>query len=547
VAGVERTPLFDEYLRRAKGNRIALKRLIGRKGTAGYDEDAQRVLASFLTSNARAASANLHLGEMARMIEAIPKEKGDVKDEAIKLQQFVQNPTEEAAQIRGLLFVQYLGGSVASAMVNMTQPFMMTFPYLSQFGGAAKAAARLGAAIKDSMGTVDDRSELGRALAKASKEGIVSPQELHQLQAESSRSMGSHPGVRRLLWVWGSLFSLAEQFNRRVTFIAAYRTAQEQGIGDPYRFAGEAVDQTQGVYNRGNRPNWARGAVGATLFTFKQYSISYVEFLKRLPPKERAIALAVLVLAAGLQGLPGGDDLDDIIDTLGQHMGYDTNAKAWKAQVLTDALGEGAADFVLRGFSAIPGFPLDVSARLALSNLIPGTGILLKNKADKSGEIFDMLGPIGGAARDALKGEFRPLAIRNLAKGLEMYQTGEYRDTRDRRVLDVGAMDSVIKGVGFQPAAVARESRRINVSNQQVQLARTIEAEIATTWAQGVADSEPEKVQQARERLRQWNVDNPRSRIVIHSDQIKRRVREMKMSREQRFLKSVPREMRGEV
>ncbi len=543
VSGVEKTPLFEQYLRLTKSNRSALKRLIKRKGIAGYSEDTQRVLASFLTSNARASAGNLHLGDMARLVEEIPKERGDVKDEAIKLQQYVQNPTEEAQRLRGLLFVQYLGGSIASALVNMTQPFMMTFPYLSQFGGAGKAAARLGEAMKAALTKPD--GELGRALAKAEKEGIVSPQELHQLQAEASRTMGNHPLARRFLFTWGAAFSLAEQFNRRVSFIAAWNTAKAQGIANPFQFAAKAVDETQGVYNRGNRPNWARGAVGSTLFTFKQYSISYIEFLKRLPNKERAIALMVLMLAAGAEGLPFAEDLTDLIDTIGQALGYDTNSKAWRNQVLADAIGDEAADFALHGFSAMPGFPLDVSGRLALSNLIPGTGILLKHKTEKSGEVFDVLGPAGGLVRDALKGEFRPLAIRNLDKGLQMYQTGEYRDTRDRRVVDVDGLDSAVKAIGFQPAEVARESRKIQLTNQQVQLARAVESEIAAEWAQGIADKEPEKVRKAKQRLDEWNRDNPRSRIAINTGQLQRRVRELRMTRQERFQKTIPREMRS--
>jgi N12 class adenine-specific DNA methylase len=545
LTGVEQTPLFQEYLRRAKSNRSALKRLIQRKGVAGYSEDAQRVLASFVTSNARAASSNLHIGDMGDLIEAIPKSKGDVKDEAIRLKEYVQNPTEEAGRLRGLLFVQYLGGSVASAMVNMTQPFMMTFPYLSQFGGAAKAAARLGDAVKAALGKPD--GALGAALAKAEKEGIVSPQELHQLQAEASRTLANHPVARRMLFVWGSMFSLAEQFNRRVSFIAGWNTAVANGNPNPYAFATATVDQTQGVYNKGNRPNWARGAVGATLFTFKQYSISYMEFLKRLPPKERAIALLVLVLAAGAQGLPFADDLDDLIDTLGQHMGYDTNAKAWKTKVLKDALGEWGADFALHGFSAMPGFPLDVSGRLAMSNLIPGTGTLLKSKTDKTNEVLETIGPAGGLLKDAIRGDFAPLAIRNLGKSITMFQTGEYRDTKNRKVVDVSPLDALVKGVGFQPAAVAREQRGINIANARVQLARNVEGEIASTWAQGIADREPDKVREAKARLAEWNQDNPNSRIGITTRQLERRVKEIRMTRKQRFDKAVPKEMRGSV
>ena len=123
-----------------------------------------------------------------------------------------------------------------------------------------------------------------------------------------------------MLFAWGGFFSLAEQFNRRATFAAAYQLAQERQMADPFEFASEAVSATQGVYNRGNRPQWARGPVGATVMTFKQFSISYLEFLSRLPRREKAIALGVLMVAAGLEGLPFADDLDDLIDTIMQRL-----------------------------------------------------------------------------------------------------------------------------------------------------------------------------------------------------------------------------------
>lgn len=561
VAGLEKNEAFQAYLRLAKNNRSAMKRLIKRTGVAGFSEDTPRVLAAFLTSNARAASSALHLGELAAAVEDIPKEHGDVKDQAIKLREYVQNPQEEAQAIRSLLFVQYLGGSVASAIVNMTQPLMMTFPYLSQFGGPAKAAARLASAVRQAVTGVDPKTELGRALKLAEKEGITAPQELHQLQAEAWRTLGNHPAVRRILFAWGGFFSLAEQFNRKVSFIAAFNTAKEQKIDGAFGFAANSVDETQGVYNKANRPNWARGAVGATVFTFKQYSISYMEFLTRLPRRERTLALAILVLAAGAQGLPGADDLDDLIDTLGQHLGYDTNAKLWKARVLNDAIGADAADFALHGFSALPGFPLDVAGRLGLGNLIPGTGLLLKSKADKSSEVAEAIGPLGSTVMNTVKaipsllsGDLwkvnqvaGPTALKNLGKAIEMYQTGEYRDMAGRKVVDVTPGDALVKAIGFQPAEVARDSRKVQMANQQVGLARNIEAEIASQWAAGIVDKEPEKVAKARERLREWNRANPESRIAITQQQIQRRVKEMRKPRDERFTKSAPKEMRGTV
>lgn len=553
MAGVEQSELFQQYLKLAVANRSALKRLIERKGIAGFSEDPTRVLASFITSNARAASGNLHLGDLSRAVAEIPKHKGDVLDEAQKLRDYLQNPTEEAQAIRGLLFTQYIGGSIASAMVNMTQPLTMTYPFLAQHGGAAKAASRLIEGMKGAVAGVQ-AGDLKVALKMAEAEGVVSPQEIHQLQAEASRSLSKNAYVRKGLFLWGSLFSLAEQFNRRATFIAAYNTAKAEGMADPYAFAADAVGQTQGIYNRANKPNWARGALGGTLFTFKQYSIGYLEFLKRLPPKERALALAVLMIAAGAQGLPGADDLDDVIDTIAQGLGYDFNSKQQKARFLTATIGEGGADFVLRGFSALPGFPLDVAGRMSVGNLIPGTGMLLKSKTDKSDEVMEVAGPAGAIARDALKtvesGDLTkvlPTALRNLWKGIEMFQTGEYRDTKGRNVLDVGAGDALAKAIGFQPADVARSTRKSQIAYQQIALARSVESEIAGEWAQGIVDQKPGDVAAARARLAEWNARNPDTPIAITRPQVARRAREMRLTREDRIEKSAPKELRRAV
>ena len=141
---------FQEYLRLTKSNRSAMKRLIHRQGIAGFSEDVGRVLAAFVYSNARQTAGGLHMGDLGEAITAIPKEQGELTDTAIQLADYVKNPQEEGQAVRGLLFSQYLGGSIASAFVNMTQPLAVTFPWLSQFGGARQSAAQLTRAAKPS-------------------------------------------------------------------------------------------------------------------------------------------------------------------------------------------------------------------------------------------------------------------------------------------------------------------------------------------------------------------------------------------------------------
>lgn len=569
--GGDKSAAFQAWLRLTKNNRSALKRLIHRKGTAGYSEDVTRVLASFVTSNARMASGAMNLQRAKKLAEGI--QAGDVQDEAVKLVDSVQNPSESAGAVRGLMFMHFIGGSIASALVNATQPVMMTLPYLSQWGGMAKASARMVAAAQQAVGgKINDRA-LAAALHRAEQDGIVSPQEIHHLTADAMATFGSNPWAKRLAFIWGAPFSLAEQFNRRVSFIAAYKTAKAEGMADPFEFAKRSVIETQGLYNKGNQPNLARNAIGATALTFKQYSIHYLEWLGRMwnvgePGSAQRrngrravlIALALLMAVGGAEGLPFAEDLDDLLDTAMQAMGLDTSAAGWKHDFLAKTLGLGdvATDVSLRGLSALPGIPLDVSIRMGMGNLIPGTGMMLRSSTDTSRDVLEFAGPFGGmvnqykdASQKLLEGKpgeaalgVLPIALQNVSKAAKMWTTGEYRDRRDRKVMETDELDGLMKMLGFQPSAVARESNTINREMRRVQLVRNVETQIADLWAQGVRERDPAMVAEARQMLQDWNADNPASRISINSAQISRRVREMQRTRAERFERSAPKEIR---
>ena len=309
-SGQDQSEAFKDYIALAKSGRSTMKRMLERKGIAGFSNDITRVLASFVTSNARQSAMNMNNAEInSAMASKSLAKKGDVQREAQKLHEYMANPREEAQALRGFMFMHFLGGSVASAAVNLTQPVLQTAPYLSQFAGM-KTAKIMASAAKMAVNGDIQNAELKQAYARAEADGITEPHEIHHLMADATGStLGNSLRARALTKAWGSFFSLSEAFNRRLTFLAAYQTAQGMsqselkaaGFNDAYKFAANAIIETQGLYAKTNRPNWARGAVGATLFTFKQFSISYVEFLSRLPVQQKALALGILVLAAGLQ------------------------------------------------------------------------------------------------------------------------------------------------------------------------------------------------------------------------------------------------------
>lgn len=581
--------VFQEYLKLAKGNRSAMKRLIQRKGIAGFSEDAGRVLAGFIYSNARQVASGLHMGAMAEAASVIPNQQGELKDAALKLVDYIKNPVEEAAKFRGLLFAQYLGGSIASAMVNMLQPIQVTIPYLSQFGGARGAALEMKRALGDVLKKTTGDKDLDDALRVAEEQGIVAPQEVHQLmaQAQGQGSLKSGDGttmgnakakasnaVSKVSLAWGKAFGAAEQFNRRLTFIASYRLAKKQGLGNPVAFAEKTIAETQFVYNKGNKGRWARGAVGGTIFTFKQYSISYLELLSRMATAgepgspERAagrkaalMAVGVLLLMGGAGGLPFMEDAEDLIDGFMQRvLGYNFSTKQKRKELLAEVFGEEGARFVESGVSGLPGVPIDVSGRLGLGNLIPGTGLFVK-KDDYSRDIVDAVGPAGDlvrrgftAAGQLLGGDMgkavetiSPVAARNLIKAVDMANMGMYRDDRGRKVIDTEGYEALSKAIGFQPNTVARVQDGVYTSQRMISLNKMTESEIAGDWAQGIFEQDQGKVQAARAALQEWNRKNPESPIRINMAQILKRVRAMRTSKQDRIAATAPKEIRAAV
>ena len=529
----------------------------------------------------------MHFGELSEAAEAARQSKaGDVAAEARKLAEALQESPEDGetvAAIKALGFTIFLGGSVASAAVNLTQTATTTLPFLSAHSNPAKASAAIAKAMALARpGGMDPRSELGKALHRADEEGITQPQEMHNLQAEATRNLVSmlpaplRTTTRRLGYIWGSMFSFAEQVNRRIAFIAAYnlaskmspaelKAASKKGGHDatPFAFAANAVDETQFVYNRGGQSNWARNPVGSLMLMFKTYTVSYLELFKRMPMREKALMVLMLWFFSGLNGLFGADDLDDLIDTVGQRLGFDTNAKEWKHKMLVEHIGPQLAAwmgmdeiagkqigrFAESGVGGLVGSPIDIT-RLGMGNLIPGTGLLRKDVQNPENEVLEMFGPMGSYATKILEaargepGKVFPVAIANAIKAADMAKTGVYRDVRNKTVIETTPADAWVKAIGFQPGVVAQDQRANRIQAQRNALQRATEQEIAAdiTNARFLDDQEAED--KAWERLDKWNERNPDTEVEITEKQLRQRLKQMDMTRAERLEKSTPKELR---
>lgn len=208
----------------------------------------------------------------------------------------------------------------------------------------------------------------------------------------------------------------------------------------------------------------------------------------------------------------------------------------------------------------LPGVPVDVSGRLGLGNLVPGSGLLTK-KTDHTRDVVELLGPVGDIAKrgfeasgQVLKGDIggaavtaSPLAARNLAKAYDMEKMGMYRDQSGKKVIDTDTTEAVFKAIGFQPNTVKQVQDASGEAIRTIGLNKMRETEIANKWAQGMFEKDKEKVQDARDELAQWNRDNPDMPIRIDYRQIFKRLKEMNLTKEQRILKTSPREVKETV
>lgn len=349
---------------------------------------------------------------------------------------------------------------------------------------------------------------------------------------------------------------------------------------NPAEFARKAVLETQFLYSKANKPQWARGAVGGTLFTFKTYSVSFLELMQRTwnagepgsPERaagRRAVgwAMLMLMLMGGAGGMPFVEDVEDLVDGAGQMMGYNLSAKQWRKDLMREVLGAELAEFMDSGLSGLPGAPIDVSGRLGMGNLIPGTGLLL-SKQSSTRDVVEMLGPAGdlvsrgfSGAGDMLSGlvngdaarmgrgamEVMPNAVRNAVKGADMAASGIYKDTKGYKVVDTTLDEALWKAIGFQPRSVAQ----VQESNSFMQRAKSFYTQtsndIRAQWAKALFEKDESAVVRVRARLAQWNEQNPDQPIRINMPDIWKRAAQMGKDRTARIADTAPTALRQQL
>lgn len=573
--------LKELYFTRSPG-RAFLKHLVKRKGIEGFSQDALRVFATYtMNASNHIARVEYHrdMGNALNELKTTGSKMGDVaglvRDYFAKHFEYIMNPAGDWASLRSLGFLWYLGFNVKSALVNLSQIPMVAYPYLASVYGDARTASALtkayGTVVRMLRGqsVLDDAAQVD--INRAIREGVID-----QAQATELASIAETPVLQRLLpqgrgekllrdvAYYGSfLFRHGERFNRYVAFVASRELALQKGLKgeDAYLAARKAVQTTMFEYSKWNRPTFMRGKKSA-LFLFWNY-MQHLQYLA-WGGEGRGTAFRIwgmLLLTAGLQGLPFAEDILDLLDfssTKAKELFGSKDPQTDLRLQLRELAGHLSdnPDAIMHGLARnyglgplhllqLLGVPVpgtDISGSLSAGQVIPGVQQLTapsRNPDQALGQaVMDGLGPIGGIGYNLWKAmsardpdtwkvweRAMPTAMKSASQAVRRWDRGEESWRGGGAVAKFDPHDweqraeLVANALGFQPARVGQkyEERSIQESMKQYWLSRR--ALVMENYAYAFLSKDPETMHDAKAALNRFNSEaiSPQLKISTES------------------------------
>lgn len=510
-------------------------------------------------------------------------------DEVVEVAMSSRPDNAISGQLRAFASFQFLGGSVAAAMVNMSSLWMATAPYLSQYtnGNPLSAARgvldglrRAGANFSNlslekldnpnvNLPGIDEIPGLRDALKIGIQDGTLQDTEIYQFMGLSRGQLLSKGRVRRAAAdVWMAPFRMMEKLNRTSTFLAAYDIGRARNLtGDAlYKFAQEAVHRTQLRYDEVNRPKLARNGLGAILMTFKTFPLGMIELFRFLGAHDKRAAaymLTALVLAAGVEGLPFAEDLMDLVDTIaGRVFKSPFNSKrAIRNMVKNASEAIGVADMsglVMHGL--VNWFTgSQFASRVGLGDIIPGTRAFAVD-ADFKEVALNVLGPVGSMTSTFAtglahlsRGDFdkalkqgAPLAVSNLYKGVEQGYRGYATDLGGRKLVDISGWEAFMQGIGFSSARLAEAYDLDRIDRRTQAFVADVRQQFTDDLVAAFRDGRQDRVQKVIADVAAWNAAHPNAPVVLNGGSIRRTIALAGVGIHERTLRQLPRALRAQ-
>ena len=562
-----------------------------------------------MVKGVRVERGNQYFNEAARALQFLEQNKNvDENDFA---------SGKLASQIRAATSYMQLGGSFATGALNYlgavinSIPYMATYNDSTAFGGGfglgrastefyralrqvglAKAVVqRVGA--KDDLNTAEfyDRvvaspelqkkykltQDEAQFLADEIREGEMVPA-LSNATTNTARGRVSSGLWQKSLDSWMWTFNSTEQAVRRGVGLAMYRMEKQRVIAngtaeaDAQEMAREAAVNalrfTLGDYSVMNRPPMWRSGVLSFVYIYKTFPTMSIQLFRRLPRQGQIMMLAALFMLGGISAFPFAEDIEDLMDTIAQLLGFTKASIRFEIAKLVDSVAPGASPYVLRGF-ANAYFAGNVADRVSVGNFIPGTGILLAG-TNVGREISDLAGPalsmlVGTATSavdlvraaatervtmvDVLR-ESPVTMFRALGDSVAYTQSGGIVDRRGYIVTpDASAAVIAARLLGFYPAAASEQFQVIRLAKRMTDYQKEVVAGFRVAWVKAKIQGDEAQAQDVVDAVADWNEASRGTGMEIRNflANANRALREAQRPAGERFLRAAPRAAREDI
>lgn len=591
----------------------------------GYSMDFKRAFAQYFFHGAKWYTRTKYADALRADIQAVREQANATSLTPIKRKEIanfmadhLQNgflaPAQDFLTVKGAAVFMTLAFTPISAAVNMSQVPMVSLPFLGAKFGDLRAGAALSKAIGNwsnyyKKGKIQQFSDFhSRAMDYAIRTGRLDQTVAAELASWSQGSnlgtgyggnmfqRGTHTLMQKAMW----MFEMAEKWNRRITYSATldlagktpdakfiksilpqYEDELQRMTGEFTRAEAEAiitsmhvVDQTQFMASQASRPKIMRGKLG-TLFLYKRFvqGMIFTSMNNKADVLPRFILIALAL--AGLQGIPGYEDLNGIARALAWHLfGKDFNMdREIRKYIMAHTDEKWVADQALHGTARMGfGIPwlldmlgnktgmyqhahvpnLDVSGNIGVGSILPldvgkFLGPPLKDAAANFGEQSGRVGGvIGGLAFNMYKaistkddpGDAKrwesamPRFARNLSHAYRAFSEGKERGKGDTAIIRYDTRDPEHLGeilalaAGAQPRRLTAQWERITDQNEVTKFFDLQKSMLLEQWATAVKGGDKDEIAKMVRATQEFNADLPNyaKAKALSSDTIKKSI-----------------------
>ncbi|MEM4134445.1 MAG: hypothetical protein QXV73_04535 [Candidatus Micrarchaeia archaeon] len=429
-------------------------RLLSAKFLPDENLDLKRNTASYVLQWSNFIAKRNHKGKMVEALKKLKETmpKSNMLITAEKYYNDVMFPkTNWMARFTGYLGAYYLAGNIKSAMIQFTQPFLLTYPYLvGKTNNAVKATKLLIQGYKDTMDFFLRPEKMDKQKYENAKYFWEREMEMGVAETDMLREMmRGQSAWNKAISISMYPFQYADRIQRLIAFFSGYN------IDKNYSQAVEVSRETNFNYARANRPELARGLL-SPIFALRMFEGHYFRLMKEYLQEKQWKALTTQAITTGILGgiigLPFSAQLINALQWAGVNIDYEMR-KLLKDNTITELLLYGAP--ILAG--------INISYSLSIGRYLPAMDRnfaynFLKSVLGVSGDYLDRTSrALNYAIMQKQYGKaftrIMPIAIYNMVRARETYEEGIQAKGKKplvRRDEPYLQYLTILKGLGIQ-------------------------------------------------------------------------------------------------